>query len=61
MKLKEYDKAIEAFAKQHQAKLDYAEAYANLGAVKEMKHDIDGAIEAWKKAADLGYKDAVQY
>ncbi len=40
---------------------EFGEAYYNRGIAKEMLRDPDGAMKDWKKAAELGVKNALEY
>ena len=53
-----YKKAIKDFTKAIKLKPDYAEAYYNRGVTYRILDDIKNSCEDWKKARELGYKDA---
>lgn len=53
-----YKKAINDFSKAIKLKPDYAEAYYNRGVTYRILDDINKSCNDWKKAKELGYKEA---
>ena len=61
MKLKKYADAQQAYSKAIELNSNFATAYLNRGACKEMQRDFEGAVNDWKKAGELGIEKANSY
>jgi tetratricopeptide (TPR) repeat protein len=55
------DDAVADLNKAIQLDPGLAKAYYNLGVIKFVRNDLDGACIDWKKAAEMGYEQAVIY
>ncbi len=53
-----YKKAIKDFTKAINLMPDYAKAYYNRGVTYRILDDIKNSCADWRKASELGYKDA---
>jgi len=56
--LHKYTKAIKDFTKAIKFNADFAEAYYNRGVTYKILDDIINSYADWKKAKELGYKEA---
>ena len=59
--IEDYDGAIRDFSGAIRLNPQYGFAYLNRGSAKFRSHDPKGACLDWKKAADMGIKDALNY
>jgi len=55
-----YQKALKDFDKAIKYNPEYAEAYLNRGVTYRILDDLKHAVPDWRKARDLGMKDAVE-
>ncbi|MEA3451547.1 MAG: tetratricopeptide repeat protein, partial [Bacteroidota bacterium] len=59
--LEDYTGAIDAYNEAIKIKPEYGFAYSNRGSAKELTKDFKGACKDWKKAVELGIKEAENY